>query len=144
MVLVLTARHWDFEIDRGPAWLFVRPRQAGLEVGGAGALAEQVWALLEQNFTNRLVLELDELPQLDAQLVDELLALEARIAAGDGLLRLCALSSGNRQALARHDVHRRLHAFADRHEAVLGRAAALGRASAGIATTCYYDQWTSS
>ena len=123
MVLVSTARHWDFEVERGPAWLFVCPRQADLEASGPKPLADQVWALLEQNFTNRLVLELDEMPDIDVRMVDELLAVEARIAAAEGLLRLCGLSPAARQALARYDVDGRLHAFADRSEAVLGRAA---------------------
>ena len=63
------------------------------------------------------------MPDIDVRMVDELLAVEARIAAAEGLLRLCGLSPAARQALARYDVDGRLHAFADRSEAVLGRAA---------------------
>ena len=144
MVLVSTVRYWDFEVERGPAWLFVRPRLAAdtnaAEINATAApaerafpladrafpLADQVWALLEQNFTNRLVLELDAL-ELDRHLVDEMLALDARIAAAEGLLRLCGLSPSNEQMLERYDRHGRLHAFADRSAAVMGRATSKAR-----------------
>ena len=112
----------DFDVERGPDWLFVRPRHLAAGTPSAGQLAEQVWSLVELHLAHRLVLELDDLDHLDAQLANELIRLEARMHGHNGMLRVCGLSESNRQILRKRDPERRLHLFADREEAVLGRS----------------------
>ena len=91
---------WTIDMERGPDWLYVRlhvDRSCWSEVTG---LAESIWSLLRQQFTHRLVLELDELTCLPSSLMGELVRLYKRIQAHDGLMRLCGLSQTNLDALA--------------------------------------------
>jgi hypothetical protein len=121
MVFVSLARDWDLEVERGPDWLIVRPRRVD---GGAideHSLAEQVWSLLEQNFTHRLVLELDEIGTLDNQLVEQIVWLHDRVYGCDGLLRIAGLSIRNQELLHKSDPEGRFPHFRDREEAVMGR-----------------------
>jgi len=58
--MVQIAEGWELDVDRGPDWLFVRPRNVGPQATDTPPLAEQIWSLLQQHFTDRLVLELDQ------------------------------------------------------------------------------------
>ncbi len=66
---------WAVEIDRGPDWLFISLHghepfdPAGID------LAVRVWRLVDQEFVNRLVLEMDNVPILRSELVGELVRL---------------------------------------------------------------------
>src|SRR5262245_33284977 len=101
MVQVSFARGWDLDVERGPDWLFVHPHCASPDVAGTASLGEHLWALLEQNFSHRLVLELSDIGQLTSQLVSQLLWLEKRIHGRDGMLRLCGLSEDNLDVVER-------------------------------------------
>ena len=122
MVQVSLAHGWDLGVERGPDWLFVQPRCSGEVAGGERELAEQVWLLLEQNRTYRLVLELDAIDCLLPELIDQLASLQKRIHAHDGTLRICGLSEENARLL--HDSERSslLPQFCNRESAVMGRA----------------------
>ena len=57
--MLATAPGCQFEVDRGPDWLLVRLRKLEADCSGLSRLADHMWQLLEQHFTYRLVLELD-------------------------------------------------------------------------------------
>ena len=57
--MLTVASGCTLDVERGPDWLLVRIRNLD-RAEPETPLAEQLWALLEQHFTYRLVLELDE------------------------------------------------------------------------------------
>ena len=110
----------ELDVERGPDWLLVRVRNLDLAESDAPPLAERVWHLLQQHFTYRLVLELDEVQVLNSCLIGELLQLHRRIEEHGGVMRLCGLSSHNRQVLHACRLDDRLLPYGDRQEAVMG------------------------
>jgi anti-anti-sigma factor len=109
---------WD--VERGPDWLLVRVRNLDQVASEAPPLAERLWRLMQQHFTHRLVLELDEVKSLSSDLIGQLMQLYRRIEAHDGVMRLCGLSSYNRQVLHACHLDDRLLPYGDRQEAVMG------------------------
>jgi anti-anti-sigma factor len=83
-------------------------------------LAEQVWALLEQNMTHRLVLELDDIGLLFSDVVGQLVLLQKRISNQGGLMRLCGVSANNKRVLETCRLGGYLPQYADRTQAVMG------------------------
>ena len=77
-VMVQAAAGWELDVERGPDWLFVRPRLANAQASDTPQLAEEIWALLEQNFSRRLVLEMDQVPLLYSHLIGQLVWLYKR------------------------------------------------------------------
>jgi anti-anti-sigma regulatory factor len=75
---------------------------------------------LQQHFTYRLVLELDQVPLLSGDLVEQLSQLHGRIEEHGGLMRLCGLSPRNRQVLESHCPDDCFMLCLDRQEAVMG------------------------
>jgi hypothetical protein len=69
------------------------------EEGTSGnlGLADRIWSLLQQHFTNRLVLDLSGIEVLDGYLPDELLRLEKLISDANGVIRICGLSEDNQE-----------------------------------------------
>ncbi len=108
----------DFEVDRGPDWLLVKIKH--LADSADTPLARNLWSLLEQHFTYRLVLEMDEVDMLDSHLIGQLLALGKRIQDRDGILRLCGLSEHNQQMLDTCRLSNHFLSYRNREEAVLG------------------------
>ena len=117
--MVQAVRGCDLDIERGPDWLFIRPRGASLP-GHESELAEQVWTLLEQCMTHRLVLELDDVGLLVSNLVGQLVLLQKRICGQGGLMRLCGLSPANQRVLSTCRLGGYLPQYHDRTEAVMG------------------------
>ncbi|MEX0675845.1 MAG: STAS domain-containing protein [Pirellulales bacterium] len=113
---------WDFNVERGPDWLLVRPRRLGHRDRGALTFANQVWALLEQNFTHRLVLEMGDVDPLDSDLVSELLRLYKRIHTHDGVMRLCGLSDTGEEVLRECRLEGQFPRYRNREEAVMGQS----------------------
>ncbi|MHB0959156.1 MAG: hypothetical protein ACYC6N_01745 [Pirellulaceae bacterium] len=106
----------DLEIERGPNWLFVRVhrcRPGDIEVL---SLAERVTAALDQHFTYRVVLELEESVLPCEQLIEELRLLDQWIQEHHGVLRLCGLPP----RYARSQVTQRFPLYHNRLEAVWG------------------------
>jgi anti-anti-sigma factor len=122
MVPISLARGWDLDVERGPDWLFVRPHRLSRTAQDSPAFAEQVWAILEQNFTHRLVLEIGDFDRLDSHLIGELLWLYERIHSHDGMMRICGLSSSNPDLLHQCRLEERFRLYRDREEAVMGQA----------------------
>jgi len=114
------ARGWDFDVQRGPDWLFVRPRCLGSSALDARPFAEQVWMLLEQHFAHRLVLEMGDVDHLDSHLVGQLLLLYKRIHTHDGMMRICGLSAPNDDVLRTCRLEGHFPSFRNRADAVMG------------------------
>ena len=123
---------WSLQVDRGPDWLFVRPSRAvdgelstavGLSADDGAddaSLADQVWSVIEQHFTYRVVLECDQLGRLTSELIAQLLVLNRRIRGQGGTLRLCGLSDYNQEMLRQCRVDGFFPQFTSRSQAVLG------------------------
>jgi anti-anti-sigma regulatory factor len=122
MVQVPVARRWELDVERGPDWLFVRPRGSEDWTGRESELAEHLWSLLEQNLTHRLVLELDAIDRLTSGLIERLVSLQKRIHAHDGTLRISGLSDTNAILLDDSEWSAVLPHFSDREAAVMGYA----------------------
>jgi anti-anti-sigma factor len=110
----------QFEVDRGPDWLLVKLRKVEADGPGSQQLAEQMWRLLQQHFTYRLVLELDQIAVLNSTLIAQLIQLYQRIREHDGVLRLCGLSPYNRRVLHNCALDDRFPSYDSREEAVMG------------------------
>lgn len=111
---------WTTDLERGPDWLFVRLRAPhGCDAAGAD-LAERLWKLLDQQFTRRLVLELDDVPVLRSALIGEIVRLHKRIHAHGGMMRVCGLSDSNREVLRMCRLDGRFPAYDSRTDAVMG------------------------
>jgi anti-anti-sigma regulatory factor len=127
MVTAQSGTGWQLDVDRGPDWVFVRlhPDDRG-EIDDF-ALAEQIWSILEQSFTYRLVLELDEVPTLRSYLIAQLVLLSKRIHTHGGLLRLCGLSPANQEVVHVCRLEGCLPNYGNRGEAVMGHRPAQPR-----------------
>lgn len=121
MAQLSLARAWHFDVERGPDWLFVRPRPAGAG-NDQPAFAEQVWSLLEQHFTHRLVLELGGIDFLDSHLVGQLVWLHKRVHTHDGLMRICELSEHSEDVLHACRLDSHFPVYRNREDAVMGHA----------------------
>jgi anti-anti-sigma regulatory factor len=121
MVQVSAVHGWDLEVDRGPDWLFVCPRPLTKDTTDRGLMADQVWALLEQSLTHRLVLELGDIGRLDDRLIEQLLQLQQRIHANEGIMRLCGLSAENVRLLQGHKLEGQITHYCSREAAVMGQ-----------------------
>jgi anti-anti-sigma factor len=110
----------DLDVERGPNWLLIRVRRLDPDDVCGPILAERIWSLMEQHLTDRLVLELDQVPLLTSHMIGQLIALYRRITEHEGVMRLCGLSPRNRAVLHQCRLDERLPAYADRQEAVLG------------------------
>jgi len=112
------ASRWKADVDRGPDWVFVRLRPG--QHPGDSPLADYLWSILQQHFTYRLVLELDEVRDLQSHLIGQLALLAQRIQKRGGLLRLCGLSEDNKALLNTCRLDSYMPHFATRGEAVMG------------------------
>jgi anti-anti-sigma factor len=114
-----TATGLRLDVERGPDWIFVRVNPPEGSWDEVPPLAEAVWAVLEQSFTYRVVLELDQLPLLRSCLIGQLVMLAKRVHSHDGLLRVCGLSPENHQVLSASRLSTVLPNYHDRGEAVM-------------------------
>jgi len=118
----LVGSGWDFEVERGPDWLFVRPRRMPAGKAHVATFAEQVWALLEQQFAHRLVLELGEVDRFSSELVGQLIWLHKQIHAHDGLMRVCELTDAHDDVLEACQLGGHFPRYHSREDAVMGHA----------------------
>jgi anti-anti-sigma regulatory factor len=109
-----------FDVERGPDWLLVRVRNLDLAEPDSPPLAEQLWSLLEQHLTYRLVLEMDEVDMLNSYLLGELVRLYRWIEEHEGVLRVCGLTPFNCEVLHACHLDEQLLPYHDRREAVTG------------------------
>lgn len=118
--MLAVASGCELDVERGPDWLLVRVRNLNPSEPDCPPLAERIWRLLEQHFTHRLVLELDQVQMLNSQVIGQLIQLYRRIAEHDGVMRLCGLSPRNRAVLHQCRLDERLPPYEDRQDAILG------------------------
>ena len=112
---------WELDVDRGPDWLFVRLRPPQQGSSGEVDLAGPIWRMMEQSFTHRAVLEMDQVTLLRSWLIGELVKLHKRVAADGGLLRLAGLSNNNQEVLRLSRLDNRFPQYDNRTSAVMGR-----------------------
>ena len=110
---------WVRDLERGPDWLFVKLNSAPQGPGAAPPLADSVWALLQQHFVYRVVLECEQIECLSSEVAAQLTALRDRLEARGGVMRLCGLSPANQQAIERGGLECHFPHYADREEAVM-------------------------
>jgi hypothetical protein len=106
------------DVRRGPDGLFVKVDRLGRRGATLVPLASQIWGLLIQHFTYRLVLDLSRIDLLNSELLGQLILLEKRICGKNGILRLCGLSSHNKDVLARCHLQDCLPVYGDERDAV--------------------------
>ena len=104
-------------VDRGPDWLFVRLRP---DYEHLDDVANRLWALMNQHFIHRLVLEMEEVDFLPSMLMGQLVMLQKRVLQHDGALRLCGLSPQCAEALHMCRLDQALPSFDCREDAVHG------------------------
>ena len=117
---VMLVDGWEMELDRGPDWLFVRlVPPANLAV--APNLAQRLWEVMENQFTYRMLLELDGVQILNSHLLGELLQLSKRVESRGGMLRICGLNGGNHDTLRVSRLNTLFACYRDRGAAVMGQ-----------------------
>lgn len=127
------APQWSFVLERGPSCLYVRPipnvdpddsekySSGGQEppLPDADGFADQIWQMMNQHLTTRLVLEMDHIPTIDIALRHELLELRDRIENRAGLLKLCNLTLEAKTALSSLGEQKTIARFESRADALL-------------------------
>jgi anti-anti-sigma factor len=111
---------WNLDVDRGPDWLFVKLHCDPKNSWDSPPLAETLWALTEQHFTRRLVVECDDLQFLHSVLLGQLVLLHKRLTSQGGLLRLAGLSEQNQDVLRGCRLDGRFPAYDCRTDAIMG------------------------
>ena len=117
--MLAVAPGWELDVERGPDWLLVKVRSLDAS-STEPALSDSIWGLLEQHFTYRVVLELDQVRVLNSHLIGQLVRLYKLIRQRDGVMRLCGLTPHNLQVLQTCRLEDHLVPYRDREEAVLG------------------------
>ncbi len=118
--MLAVAAGYEFDVDRGPDWLWVRIRSVETGSSHAGSLAEQLTELVEKHFIYRVVLDLHRMPELSSQLIGELVQLDRNILKHGGVLRICGLSPEGRAMLEVCGLDDLCLAYETREEAILG------------------------
>jgi len=118
--MAVSLADWEFCVERGPGWLIVRPIPNDPSAAQSFDLAQAVWSLLQQQFTYRLVLEMDRVEQLCEPLVEEIVLLQKWIDQQGGVLRVCGLNPACQRALQETQLRSRLGDYRTRAEAILG------------------------
>lgn len=116
-----TLSGWTLHVERGPDWLFVRPLPPHAAECGEAELAEAIYELMNQHFTYRLVLEMDEVPLLRSWFIGQLVLLHKRVTSHDGVVRLSGLSDANHDVLRFCRLHDRFPQYATRYSAIMGQ-----------------------
>jgi hypothetical protein len=112
--------NWNLNVERGPNWLFVKATCGDVGYLRLSSLAEQLRWLLEQHFTNRLVLELDQIDLPLSDLNRQLELLDEWVRAHNGLVRLCGLSPDCATVLQGCGLGDQFPVYRNRRDAVFG------------------------
>ena len=118
--MVDLAPGWKMDVDRGPDWIFLKlhpPAGAALE---SVPLAEHLWNTMQQHFTHRMVLEMDNVTLLQSYLIGQLVLLNKRIHTAGGLLRICGLSPHAQEVLHQCRLSGVFPCYNNREAAVMG------------------------
>jgi anti-anti-sigma factor len=109
---------WKLDVERGLNCLLVKIGKPLGNPSERSSLAEKVRPLVEEHFTYRLVLELDQINVLTSDLIGELLSLNKWIRTRHGAMRLCGLSHHNLEVLRRCRLDDLFVVYPDRSEAL--------------------------
>jgi len=90
---------YELDVVRGPGSLSVKVNKLRHDPENRPALGHDLWALMEQHFIYRMLLDLERVEVVDDYLVDELLHLSRSIHQHDGTLHICGLSERNQRIL---------------------------------------------
>jgi hypothetical protein len=115
---------FKLSVDRGPNWLFVKLRPKRRFSQDVRQIADELWSIASRHFIYRVVLELEELDRMPAELTEQLVILQERLMNCDGSLRICGLPAECVEELSDSHLDIALPNFATRQEAVLGGDAA--------------------
>jgi anti-anti-sigma regulatory factor len=110
----------EFNVDRGPNWLFVKLKTRNAPAGAIPQIADKLWSISTRHFIYRLVLELDDLDKMPDGLMGQLIQLQSRLAQCDGALRICGLSPECEETLHDCQLDSALQNHASREAAVMG------------------------
>ncbi len=110
---------WALDVQRGPDGLFVRLSAVPDREWPGAPLADTIWALMQQHFVHRLVIECDQVVQVTAELATQLAILQQKIGEAGGILRLSGLTEANRAVLDRFATAQGFPCYADRDEAIM-------------------------
>jgi len=107
-------------VDRGPNWLFITLRPKRRFADDIEHIADELWSIASRHFIYRLVLELEELREIPTAMVEQLVALQDRLAQCGGSLRICGLPADGALKTCEGEADTALPIYATRQEAVLG------------------------
>ncbi len=111
---------WSVAIDRGPGWLFVGLQGPESGDGGDVDLADGIGGLVDREFTNRLVLEMEDVPVLPSQVIGELIKLRTHLTESGGVMRIAGLSDSCYAGLQANGLADLFPQYRDRRHAVRG------------------------
>lgn len=111
---------WKTELDHGPEWLFIRLYGPEGDAADATGVAESIELMMQQELVHRVIVELEHIESLPADLLQEFVALHKRLDGGNGIFRLCGLIEPLRDVLQRNYAARCLSHFDDRQQAIMG------------------------
>ena len=111
---------FKLSVDRGPNWLFVKLRPKRRFAQDVSQIADELWSIASRHFIYRVVLELEELDRLPAELTEQLVILQERLMHCGGSLRICGLPADCVEKLCDSQLDVALPNYATRQEAVLG------------------------
>lgn len=107
-------------VDRGPNWLIIKLRPGKRFAADVAHIADEIMAIASKHFTYRIVLELEELRQMPAEVVDQLVILQERLLHFGGSLRICGLSADCAHILREAHLDAALPNYSTRQAAVHG------------------------
>jgi anti-anti-sigma factor len=110
----------EFNVDRGPNWLFVKLKTRKATESAVPQIADKLWSISSRHFIYRLVLELDDLDQMPSGMMGQLVTLQTRLAQCGGALRICGLSPECEETLHNCQLDSALPNHASREAAVMG------------------------
>ena len=114
------AAGWSLNVERGPGWIFIALHSPpGCDAQGV-PLAEQMWSVLENCMTYRVVVDMERVPLLRSYLIGQLVMLHKRVTTHEGIMRLAGMSDDNQTALAACRLDSRFPQYRTRDEAVHG------------------------
>ncbi|HEX5471766.1 MAG TPA: hypothetical protein VFW73_07750 [Lacipirellulaceae bacterium] len=111
----------EFNVDRGPNWLFVKFRTGEKSRAEVPQIADKLWSISSRHFIYRLVLELEDLEELPSGMMGQFVMLQERLAQCGGALRICGLSQECEESLHSWHLDSALPNHASREAAVMGK-----------------------
>ena len=113
---------WELVWELSQDWLLARLRCQRPSAGDTPPIAQRLWSLIQENKSQKVVLELDGLDILFSYTIGQLVMLQKRLWASSGTLRLCGVSERNREAIHCCRLDNHLPCYPTREDAILNRS----------------------